>query len=797
VTSSPISAARSSVGPVRVLPLRPLSSAPKGYGFARFQRFVGTTVFHWFTRTEGNVRGPWQPIGGRQMWDGTVLFWRLQIEEMMMANIDAIYLHLIPSFEESRINFFRAYAELRAEGWDVPKVAPFLDPFGIWREAPIDLATADGKDAFVSHYIRFFEQYLAENRDDAAASYLLTVDGKVALTTWWVSLLANVTLLTREEVEARLRQALGGRIPQLAVGIWVMTTALVDPDLTFSDERMVMFSGYAYAIHSVHAGIDVWHVQAGYWDQNIRNPGYLLPRDGGKNYRRAWDIVVSNLPHVVRVYVESWNEYDEGSGIYSADPKGLFGDPAMHSNTDVFSDTDSPHEYVLTTAIGAARINGRPEDDAKFIWHEAVSGAAESGGHIIIRLVVRNEGNHRWTTKERYGVYVLYGEEIVREFPIDDRYGGGVAPQYGIVRGEPVALEISLDVPDGESRHEFTLCVGRAGILFGERLILPTEVDAPSGVSTSLRKEAVVRPICTWDDYAQDVMSAVGRTGITAPLPSAAARVRHVDLPGVPAFDLALHEDPTDRFISAEIGRTGTWEPLETELIRRLLPHYRRFIDLGANLGWYTVIAGLLLRGRGKVHAFEPALSNFRLLEHNVGMNGLDNVRLHQIAVGNHRGTTTLFLAADNQGDHSLHGSGKRRPSARVPLTTLDAHFGALPSAPFLLKADTQGAEPSILAGARHFLRRDNGDSAFIMEFWPFGIVAAGWTVLGYLDAIENLGREVFVIDEMSGCLWRTSVADLAEAARGDLRPEAGSFRNIALLPAELARDSQVKALVR
>ena len=221
-------------------------------------------------------------------------------------------------------------------------------------------------------------------------------------------------------------------------------------------------------------------------------------------------------------------------------------------------------------------------------------------------------------------------------------------------------------------------------------------------------------------------------------------------LPEVPAFDLALHEDPTDRFISAEIGRTGNWEPLETELVRRLLPHYRRFIDLGANLGWYTVIAGLLLRGRGKVHAFEPALSNFRLLEHNVGMNGLDNVRLHQIAVG------TL--------------------PAQVRYSRCRA---------------------AILAGARQFLRCDNGDSAFIMEFWPFGIVATGWTVLGYLDAIENLGREVFVIDDISGCLWRSSVAGLAEAARGDLRPEAGSFRNIALLPAEVARDPQVKALVR
>lgn len=270
---------------------------------------------------------------------------------------------------------------------------------------------------------------------------------------------------------------------------------------------------------------------------------------------------------------------------------------------------------------------------------------------------------------------------------------------------------------------------------------------------------------------------------------------QHVTLPEVPAFHLVLHEG-ADRFISGDIARTGRWEPLETELMRRLLPHYRLFIDLGANIGWYTVIAGLLLKGRGEVDAFEPAASNFRLLERNVGVNELDNVRLHQAAVGSRTGTTELFLAADNQGDHSLHGSGEQRPSERVPLTTLDAHFGAAPTDPFLLKADTQGAEPAVLAGARQLLRRGSDASAFILEFWPFGTVASGWTMAGYLDAIEDLGRQVYVLDETAGCLWRSSVTGLAEALAGDLRPEGRAFRNVVLLPSALAQDPQIEALV-
>ena len=260
-------------------------------------------------------------------------------------------------------------------------------------------------------------------------------------------------------------------------------------------------------------------------------------------------------------------------------------------------------------------------------------------------------------------------------------------------------------------------------------------------------------------------------------------RLHHVTLAGVESFDLALHDDVSDRFISAEIARTGAWEPFETALVRCLLPHYHEFIDIGANIGWYTVIAGLLLKGRGKAHAFEPAPHHFRMQEYNVRTNALENTQTHQAAVGNLVGTTTLFFASDNQGDHSVHASGEARASAEVSSITLDAYFQTTPSRCFLPKSDTQGAEPAILAGARQLLRHDEGISSFLLDFWPFGVAASGWAVAAYLDAIEGFGRDPFVLDETSGCLSRSSVVGLAGAAKGDLRPEGRAFRNIALLP--------------
>jgi hypothetical protein len=95
-------------------------------------RLVSVSVFHWFTSNGGQLSGPWQPVEGRSNWTGTTNFWRGQIKAMMAAKMDMLYVHLIPSSEQQRINLFQALNQFRSEGWNVPKVAPFLDPMITW-----------------------------------------------------------------------------------------------------------------------------------------------------------------------------------------------------------------------------------------------------------------------------------------------------------------------------------------------------------------------------------------------------------------------------------------------------------------------------------------------------------------------------------------------------------------------------------------------------------------------------------------------------------------------------------------
>lgn len=434
-----------------------------GRAYSGYVPFVGTTLFHWFLPQEGNVMGPWRPLEGRLAWTGEPDFWVGQIKQIMMANIDAVYVHCINKFEPQRVNFFKACNQLRREGWEIPKIAPFLDPYYLWREKPIDVGSNAGKDEFVRHYIRFFDQYFSENRDRLAETDLLHIDGKIVLTSWWVySMLQNLEALTRDDVERRLMTALRNRMPSLSQGIYMMSTALIDPDYTFSDERMIMFSGYCYLLQSVHKGKHVYHVQAGYWDQNIRQPGYFLPRGGGQQYRGAWDIVALNLPHLHRVYVESWNEYDEGSGIYASDPAPPYVNESMHSNTDVFSAENDPFEYINTTARGAARINGRPENDAGVLGVEAPT-SAQPGNEVDVRVVVRNEGNARWSGAAGYALRI--GKDLI--VSIDDQ--ADEIPLYGgIFRGRPVTFNARLPVGNVRGTFSASISMTKDGVPFGE-----------------------------------------------------------------------------------------------------------------------------------------------------------------------------------------------------------------------------------------------------------------------------------------------------------------------------------------
>jgi len=425
--------------------------------YNRTSHVVSTSVFHWYTPTTGQLSGPWLPLEGRPAWTGEPDWWEGQVKQMMMANIDILYVHLIPKFEQQRINLFQALNQLRYNGYDVPKVVPFLDPLITWDGLPnIDVATTSGKDEFTDQYIRFFNQYYSVNQDTYADDYLAKFDGKVILDSWHPHLnLDNLSSLSRSDIMARLVAEFGSN-SVFSNDIYMVSTAFSPENYAFTDEKVPQFEVHEYARAPLFNGIRAAQVKPGYWDQNVRDPGFLLPRDGGTNYSNAWNTVngASNVDHV---YIESFNEYDEGSGIYAADPTNSpwINPNSGNTETDTWSNVDNPYEYIHTTAAGAAIFNDTPNHDAKILWHSFPDNMY-MGETQQVTVIVRNTGDASWTAAAEYKFgdkadgAALFG---AARYPLDDNEDE--IPIYGgIFRGRPKIFQLTLVAPMTPGTYE-------------------------------------------------------------------------------------------------------------------------------------------------------------------------------------------------------------------------------------------------------------------------------------------------------------------------------------------------------
>ncbi|MEJ0070934.1 MAG: FkbM family methyltransferase [Pseudomonadota bacterium] len=187
------------------------------------------------------------------------------------------------------------------------------------------------------------------------------------------------------------------------------------------------------------------------------------------------------------------------------------------------------------------------------------------------------------------------------------------------------------------------------------------------------------------------------------------------------AVRLHLHED---EFLSNIIRRDGFWEMPQTKL---LVAHVKKtdvILDIGANLGYYTVIAAKLA-SEGVVHAFEPDPANFALLERNCALNGCGNAVLHQMALSSESGPAQLFQSARNKGDHRLASSAKDGAAITIAREVGDVVLQALPRVD-VIKCDTQGAEADVFAGLESLMARSVPKPLMLVEFEPTGLAAMG-----------------------------------------------------------------------
>lgn len=217
--------------------------------------------------------------------------------------------------------------------------------------------------------------------------------------------------------------------------------------------------------------------------------------------------------------------------------------------------------------------------------------------------------------------------------------------------------------------------------------------------------------------------------------------------------------DPHD---SLGLSKHRVFEPFETEIIKREIKPGDVVVDIGANIGYYTLIFARLVGPEGKVYAFEPDPANFELLRANVAANGYENVVLEQKAVSDRLGETKLHLSPGNMGDHRLYDSKDGRRAILVEVVKLDDYFKCSKPEIDFIKMDIQGSEPGAFSGMFSIVQ-NNANLKLATEFWPAGLQTFGVNAEAYLEMLVNSGFYLHEIDEPGKKLERLDASAILE----------------------------------
>lgn len=164
------------------------------------------------------------------------------------------------------------------------------------------------------------------------------------------------------------------------------------------------------------------------------------------------------------------------------------------------------------------------------------------------------------------------------------------------------------------------------------------------------------------------------------------------------------------------VKKGSCWEPDYTSVMMKVLRPSDTVIDIGANIGYFSLLASSLVTESGKVISLEPEKENFNYLKRNIELNGFNNIKALNVAAGNLRKEVDLFIDPLNDGGHSLFGitpesiqqiGNREIVTSRTQMDTLDSLLDTeMISNIKIIKIDTEGWEFNTILGAVSAIRR-------------------------------------------------------------------------------------------
>lgn len=254
-----------------------------------------------------------------------------------------------------------------------------------------------------------------------------------------------------------------------------------------------------------------------------------------------------------------------------------------------------------------------------------------------------------------------------------------------------------------------------------------------------------------------------------------------LSIPGLaPSLELYVHGEH-DLYVSRRIREEGIWEPYETSLLLSLLQPGDVFVDVGANIGYFSILAASLVGDTGAVFAFEPDPDNYQLIGASALHNGLQD-RIIAVCAGlsSEAGEGQLYLSEDNLGDHQIYANGGERSSLPIALVNGSQYLQDKLQSLDLLKVDTQGSEFQVMQGLMPLLQNLSQAPRIIIELTPLSLRHAGASGRALIELLALLSLPMWIIDHIEHRLVASSADELAEWCDDvDAVPDDAGFMNI------------------
>jgi FkbM family methyltransferase len=214
-----------------------------------------------------------------------------------------------------------------------------------------------------------------------------------------------------------------------------------------------------------------------------------------------------------------------------------------------------------------------------------------------------------------------------------------------------------------------------------------------------------------------------------------------------------ISEPPIDLYVKANtifswhLRKYHQWEPDITQWMTAAFAGQRIvFIDVGANLGWFSCVMAKICKPDSYIMAIEPGEANLPFLTENIAHNSIKNIRVIERAMGARQGTALLNSGPPgNPGMHSIvkmeHLS--HDDAQLVNVSTLDAECQTIPGNIDLIKIDVEGYELDVLRGGEATLKRTN---TIVLEYSPTFLRAAGNEPFALIEFLRDLGFSFFEI---------------------------------------------------